>query len=99
MTKPTPEEALRALGLTPETVAASLYARGIKGVPNRSDRCPLAVYLQTECGYEVCVCSHHISYVEPSGLEVVYRLPEHVELFVSSFDLECYPELDSLDVE
>ena len=80
-------ESLVALGTTAEEVAASLEARGIKGVLEMPSSCPIARYIRTIINSDELVQIYAGStFVMVQGEKI--STPKAVELFVEQFD-EC----------
>jgi hypothetical protein len=93
---------LVGLGTTPDEVASSLGAAGVRGTPRSNRTCPIALYLSAVMGADPRVRSvtvGHCSMVialatpdlRPAG-RLVVQLPKPVRRFVSAFDALRYPE-------
>lgn len=86
-----PTEALRALGSTPQQVAASLRREGVKGSPLLPGACPLANYLRSE-GFKYPRVGDRI-HVGFGAREKEYALPPACRDFTWHFDSGHYPAL------
>jgi hypothetical protein len=95
---------LSDLGHSPEEVAASLEAAGVRGVPKDNRSCAVALYLSAQMGSEAEVraikvghCSMEITLVVPEGSRPAGRLhvqlPRPVRRFVAAFDAGRYPTI------
>lgn len=88
------ETAIRALGNTPEQVAAKLREMGIKGYRRYASRCPVANYLKA-CGFPVVTVATFANRYQSSADEVadeaVY-LPVCVRDWIIEFDDGKHPE-------
>ena len=93
---------LVGLGSTPDEVASSLEASGVRGTPRSNRNCPIALYLSAVMGADPRVRSvtvGHCSMVialatpdlRPAG-RLLVQLPKPVRRFVSAFDALKYPE-------
>jgi hypothetical protein len=93
---------LVGLGTTPDQVASSLEASGVRGTPRSNKTCPIALYLSAVMGADPRVRSvtvGHCSMVialatpdlRPAG-RLLVQLPKPVRRFVSSFDSLKYPD-------
>ncbi len=88
---------LLALGNTPDEVAASLDAEGIKGLRFRAQDCPIANYLRhiypeaTTCLVGSDRATVKVDVYEDNSESV--QLPEAVIHFIADFDLGKYPNL------
>jgi hypothetical protein len=83
------EQAVAALGETPESVREILRAKGIKGYKQRATYCPIANYL-VSCGFKrVGVASQANRYPDDQEhadpLETVL-LPQGVKRWINQFD-------------
>lgn len=85
--------AMYDMGATSIDVAKFLRARSVRGVPEDSDRCPVAVYLKT-------VVPDHVSvYVGDTDVCVSYITDVYVPMlyglrtFVRNFDAGLYQDL------
>lgn len=104
MTIPTNDEVreyLLSLGKTPDQVAETLQAQGIKGYRASADSCPLAKALNAHYGEGVQAFVTHTDVTlacDPVGLdgndEHMIVNPLQVADFISLFDSGKYPELD-----
>jgi hypothetical protein len=82
---------LAALGETPEQVAETLKAQGIKGDRHSPHSCPIYHYL-TGKGYSVeCLSQFGIYTISPYYGDI--KMPKVVERFIVAFDQGKYPEL------
>ena len=79
---------LRRLGSTPEGVAHSLMARGLRGVVDDAENCPVAAYLSEEGAESIAV---NAQCIECEDFEVL--TPRPIAHFVSQFDDGHWPEL------
>jgi hypothetical protein len=80
-------DALIALGETPEQVYANLKAKGITGRPNSCSACPIANYLTKVAGTSILVGESvadntHMNTTIP----IVAKLPKPVKKFIDAFD-------------
>ena len=94
-------ELLDALGSTTDQIAASLKAKGIKGLLGHGCSCPIYNYLVGE-GVPVREVDSDQVTVEPPAPDaplVLVDLTDSVSDFVWSFDLGRYPELVETAVE
>lgn len=95
MTTPKPiSQLLSALGDTPEAVARTLEAKGIKGSRKNPHSCPIARYLRAE-GWCVGVFQT-IGYAKVPGSQgdmQSFPLPTPVTAFIEQFDSGLYPTL------
>lgn len=89
---PDPFHLLAALGTTPDALAQSLLARGIRGQPRHASRCPLAVYLRQE-GVQDPHVHAEVLYWTSGGRERSAVLLEPVLGFLQALDRGAYPEL------
>jgi hypothetical protein len=86
------EEELSYLGTTPDDIARSLTALGIKGEPHSSCNCPISNYLEAvgfKCasvGEDMIILNDHNYILEDNN---------PIRSFIISFDLMKYPELVS----
>lgn len=87
---------LAELGDTPDAIAESLRARGIKGDKRSATSCPLANYLR-ECGAEYPVVFDWAWVTQDDGEQGV-EVPAHAYQFARSFDADAYPFLESAPV-
>lgn len=82
------------LGDQSDVVASRLLSLGCVGLPNRSDECPLAIYLRQN-GFECMTVSR--GYVRQDiigmGLFSSTPLPPQAYAFTIDFDNGYYPEL------
>lgn len=87
-------EAMQALGTTPESVTAKLREKGIKGYRRIAHSCPLANYLKQECGVKDVTIgtTANIYQGESQTSDESYILPDGVKVWVQSFDDGEYPE-------
>lgn len=96
-------QALDALGYTPDTVAARLSAMGCTGRVGMAECCPVSHYLEQvmPCGYEdIDDCGPAVecdpyrirARVEDAGWLAV-DTPAAVARFIVAFDNSCYPKL------
>jgi hypothetical protein len=93
---------LAGLGTSPDEVAGSLLASGVRGVPRDNHSCAVAQYVSAVVGSEPSVrsvtvgpCSMMISLVHPADNRPAGRLqvqlPKPVRDFVAAFDARRYP--------
>lgn len=93
---------LGSLGESPDEVAESLLAAGIRGVPRDNRMCALALYVSALMGSEPGIrsvsvghCSMAITMVRPTDLRpagrLLVQLPKPVRRFVAAFDDRRYP--------
>lgn len=104
MTVPTNDEVreyLLSLGGTPNQVAETLQAQGIRGYRASADSCPIAMALNNHYGAGVQAFVTHTDVTlayDPVGSDVNYEHmvvnPLQVADFISLFDSGKYPELD-----
>lgn len=80
---------LAHLGKTPDEVAMSLAAEGIKGIRGKSQDCPIARYVATIYPEWFTV---GLNTIITHGQSVY--LPESIVAFIRRFDKGFYPELD-----
>lgn len=75
-------KAINALPSTTVGITKLFAEQGIKGVPEKAELCPLAVWLQRLTGLPV-----HVTLTEAwvPGMDEV-MLPDHVAMFVEEFD-------------
>ena len=97
------KEALEVLGGSAKEIAASLRAKGIRGVVGHSCRCPLSIHLSAEVAEQVRVtpdgartCSYEGAVSITSFADVSNG--SAVSGFVSNFDNRDYPYLISGEV-
>ncbi len=103
--KPTITEYLASLGSTPDKIAASLRAQGLKGKPGSKTQCVMANAINTQCrGWggihiygDYCKrdkegrCHYSATYRDLQITDP--RLPQPVQDFMGLFDGGKYPEL------
>lgn len=97
--KPTITEWLQGLGDTPEAVAASLAALGVKGRRGITDACPVVVGIRRCCDlpwgvpYAVGVPygGYRLTYLDVQINDP--RLPQAVAAFMGDFDHGAFPEV------
>lgn len=101
MTVPTNDEVreyLLSLGDTPDQVAQTLQAQGIKGRRGSSCFCPLAVALNNRYGESAQAFVSHTDVMLYDGPESANNYlvvnPLQIADFVEAFDRGIYPELD-----
>jgi len=93
---------LAELGDSPDEVAETLRATGVRGVPRDNRSCAVALYLSALVGSEPRIrsvtvghCSLTINLVAPSDSRPAGRLqvqlPKPVRRFVAAFDARQYP--------
>jgi hypothetical protein len=93
---------LLELGDTPDRVAASLEAAGVRGVPKDNRSCAVALYLSAQMGTEAEVravtvghCSMLITLVNPDDSRpagrLLVQLSKPMRRFVAAFDALEYP--------
>jgi hypothetical protein len=93
---------LSELGDSPDLVAASLQAAGVKGIPKDNRSCAVALYLSAQMGTEAEVraitvghCSMLITLVNPHDARPAGRLciqlSKPMRRFVAAFDAMQYP--------
>ena len=98
------EEAIAALGTTPEQVTDKLREMGIKGYRSRAGSCPIAKYLNA-CGFHmVTVCNSARRYEgKHIGVSVYHfqchasetiLLPPAIKNWIFDFDNDHYPEFE-----
>jgi hypothetical protein len=78
-------------------VAAFLTARGVRGCPGSSERCPLARYLAPFATRGVSVDDRTVqiyAFTDADEEYVDLDLPRTVWSFVAAFDNHDYPELE-----
>lgn len=89
-------DSLAKLGDTPEKIAASLGAIGIKGDPESGIHCPLANYLNAEFGVDTYVGYDGIPGDCCANVGRAGFVIETAQLeFVTAFDDKEFPELIS----
>lgn len=95
------EQAIAALGNTPEQVTAVLRAKGIKGYRCSAGRCPVANYLKS-CGFpQVTVATSAKCYRDErceSQVEESVQLNAGVRNWIIGFDDGAFPEFYQQDV-
>ncbi len=93
---------LAELGDSPDEVAETLRATGVRGVPRDNRSCAVALYLSALVGSEPSIrsvavghCSLTINLVAPRDSRPAGRLqvqlPKPVRRFVAAFDARQYP--------
>jgi hypothetical protein len=84
---------LNQLGETPEEVAESLKAKGLKGKRKRAHCCPIYQYL-TSHGLDVGVSPNEIVLydITTKGCDITAPLP--IKQFIYDFDDGKYPNLE-----
>jgi hypothetical protein len=93
---------LDELGDSPDLVAASLEAAGVKGIPKDNRSCAVALYLSAQMGTEAEVrsitvghCSMLITLVNPHDARpagrLLIQLSKTMRRFVAAFDAMQYP--------
>lgn len=87
------EEAIKALGTTPESVTVKLREVGVKGYRRICHSCPIAKYLNA-CGFsEVTIGTTANTFRNGSDAsDESYILPDGVKVWVQNFDDGMYPE-------
>lgn len=79
-----------------KNVADELYKRGVKGVRDNCEACPIATYLCRETGMNIEVDIFAATFRDPDdpvdGVEFI--LAPTVSKFISRFDDGEYPDLD-----
>lgn len=90
---------LESLGSTPEQIAQSMLAKGIKGVPIHAGCCVLAVALEKRFGRPFSVGVWDVEQLDNFGqmTGVFVRVSEAVKEFTLNFDLGKYPYLEESD--
>ncbi len=85
---------LATLGDTPVAVAETLRAKGIKGRPCESSRCPIANWLVTETGAVTVEVDSDI-YFRHAGAHGLWidPTPDAVAEFIRRFDEGDFPDL------
>ncbi len=95
---------LRGLGETPDHVAETLQASGVRGVPKSNRSCAIALYLTALMASDRRVrsvmvgrCSLRIALAHepdnrPAG-HLTVQLPKPVRRFVTAFDARIYPAI------
>jgi hypothetical protein len=93
-------EALTDLGSTPEQVAATLQAKGIKGKCLAADTCPIAMYInsilpnKTKCRVGgVVINFYDTSFIDRGRWKSSITITTTIVEFISKFDTGSYPEL------
>ena len=92
------------LGDSPDRVAASLDAAGVRGVPRDNRSCAVALYLSAQMGAEAEVraitvghCSMLITLVNPHNSRpagrLLIQLSKPIRQFVAGFDAMAYPTI------
>lgn len=92
------------LGDSPDRVAASLDAAGVRGVPKDNRSCAVALYLSAQMGSEAEVraitvghCSMLITLVNPRNARpagrLLIQLSKPIRQFVAAFDAMAYPTI------
>lgn len=76
---------------TPDQIAKYLFKQGIKGRRFWPYSCPVAEWIQRECGGIV---------VQVGRVNIIYRwqnipVPESLTQFITAFDNCCYPALEA----
>lgn len=90
---------LAELGPTPGDVAAALQEAGVRGVPCRLERSPMAAFLMAVVGADPAVDvlelrRHAVGLSTRGGRSpVTVPFPAAVRDFLSAFDARCYPML------
>ncbi len=95
---------LEELGDSPDRVAASLQAAGVRGVPRDNRSCAVALYLSSQLGSEAEIrsvtvghCSMLISLVKPDDRRpagtLLVQLSKPIRRFVAAFDARQYPTI------
>lgn len=69
-----------------------LRIEGIKGIPGRARRCPIANYLRRETGLEVGVSTRAVAVDNCDGS---FDIPPVVSEFINNFDRGAIMELDA----
>lgn len=81
------QDAIDALGCTPDRIAANLLLDGCYGRRRNPFSCPVATYLKKQ-GFRATVTQFDIS----AGSDYIMT-PSHVRQFIVKFDEYEYPEL------
>lgn len=93
------EELVDGFGPTPDGVAASLEASGVRGTPGDVTGCAIARYMRAIVGgepsvSEVMVSEHKLRVTRKWGrFPITISLPRAVTSFVREFDAGSYPQL------
>jgi hypothetical protein len=92
---------LGTLGTSPEQVAETLRAKGIKGQPMQAHSCPIAKWLSAETGAAVVTvdtgsCGVYLGF-GPGRESVQATPPGAVDQFIVQFDDREYPDLVAED--
>ena len=88
------EEAIAALGTTPEQVTDKLREMGIKGYRRMAGSCPIAKYLNA-CGFPmVTVCNSARRYDHFWSASETILLPAAIKNWILDFDNDHYPEFE-----
>lgn len=88
-------EALKELGDDPETVALTLYKRGIRGVRKDCWGCPVTRYLRSR-GFSSAIVSR-CNITEQENLRAALPTPDVVSEFIRRFDNTEYPYLIKIE--
>ena len=89
---------LASLGDTPDAVAATLTAAGVKGGKRKPCDCPVSNHITAQTG-RPCAVGDLVCWLYPVGKSGDYwnavkvRAPLAVTKFVAEFDAGAYPEL------
>lgn len=94
------KQLLRALGSDVMEIAASLETHGVRGVPENSEECVVAAYLNAIVGADPLVQSVrvlretvHVRLISRLRFPVVVSLPVEVRWFLRAFDAQLIPAL------
>lgn len=88
------DEAIKALGNTPEEVSAKLQSMGIKGYRQVACVCPIAKYLNA-CGFPHVTVATYVNVYQTGKSEYAdqtYHLPKGVRDWICQFDDGKLPE-------
>lgn len=90
------EEAIAALGTTPEQVTDKLREMGIKGYRQMAGSCPIAKYLNA-CGFHlvtVCNSARRYDHSRQCHASETILLPPAIKNWILDFDNDHYPEFE-----
>lgn len=94
------KQLLKALGQDVTEITGSLDTQGVRGVPENSEQCVLAAYLNAVVGADPLVQSVrvlretvHVRLTSRLCLPIVISLPVELRCFVRAFDAQLIPAL------
>lgn len=91
-TKKNISEALKALGVRPETIRKRLGSIDVDGCRGSFTHCPVARYLGTLLDTQGAL---EVWYEYIRYQDVAVRTPKGIQDFIDNFDLGSYPELEA----